>query len=49
MDMADIVTNVGSFVTAVGNNPTLSAVVILLIAASIGGLAFATIKRFAKR
>lgn len=49
MDMSAIISSVGTFVTAVGANATLSAVVILLIAASIGGLAFATIKRFARR
>lgn len=49
MNMSDIISNVGTFVEAVGSNSTLSAVVILLIAASIGGLAFATIKRFVRR
>ena len=48
MDMSDIVTNVGTFVSAVGSNATLSAVVILLIAAAVGRLAFRTIKRFVK-
>lgn len=48
MGMADIVTNVGSFVSAVGSNTVLSSVVILLIAAAIGRLAFRTIKRFVK-
>lgn len=46
MDMSDIITNVSSFVTVVGSNAVLSSVVILLISASIGTLAFATIKRF---
>lgn len=48
MGMADIVTNVGSFVTVVGDNAVLSSVVILLIAAAVGRLAFRTIKRFVK-
>lgn len=46
MDMTGILTNVGSFVAVVGTNKVLSSVAILMIAASIGGLAFVTIKRF---
>lgn len=48
MAMSDIVTNVGTFVTAVGSNAVLQTVVVLLIAAAIGRLAFRTIKRFVK-
>lgn len=48
MGMAEIVTSVGSFVTAIGSNTVLLSVVVLLIAAAIGRLAFRTIKRFVK-
>ena len=48
MGMSDIVANVGSFVTVVGANAVLSSVVVLLIAAAVGRLAFRTIKRFVK-
>ena len=48
MDMAEIVTSVGSFVTVIGSNAVLLSVVVLLISAAIGRLAFRTIKRFVK-
>lgn len=48
MSMAEIVTNVGSFVTEIGSNTVLLSVVVLLISAAIGRLAFRTIKRFVK-
>lgn len=48
MNIAEILTNVESFVTVAGSNSVLSSVVILLIAAAIGRLAFRTIKRFVK-
>lgn len=48
MDMSAIITNVGSFISVVGQNAVLSSVIILLIAAAVGRLAFVTIKRFVK-
>lgn len=48
MAMTDILSNVGTFVSAVGSNAVLTTVVVLLITAAIGRLAFRTIKRFVK-
>lgn len=48
MNITDIVADIGTFVSVVGSNAVLSTVVVLLIAAAIGRLAFRTIKRFVK-